>query len=251
MSSDYELLFPIVCDPKDITTEVLKKSITFPIEVCNYIDRRWKEETAKNKSYLFNGKVASLVDFKGDLKSLHLVLQETDYKSFFVTNILNDDVLAEQYFTNTLAICAVTITSDRRVIIGKRSSILAEGEGLWHVPGGTCDEEVLAGSNPFDLIVRELKEEFNIDQSEMDNMKCIGLGKNLVYRKPELLGSIQLNVTAEKVMSKMSIASDFNEHTEIQFVPETELGEFLKKNRISPIGRLCLERFIDISQIRR
>jgi 8-oxo-dGTP pyrophosphatase MutT (NUDIX family) len=229
---------------EQLEVEVLAGSVEYSVPLQIEIDRIWNDVTRSHKRFLFDGQIASLLDYKVTNKKLKLILQQTSYKNFYVLDVLQGFTLNPPVRTNALAICAVTVTSDNMVIVGKRNRHLAEGSGSWHVPAGTLDHRVLEGMHPFDLIEDELKEEFNIQDNEISEITCIGLGINDGYNKPEILTRILLKSGSEKIRSKMDKAIDFGEHSEVRFIPLKELQTFIDQHPITPIGRLCIDQFL-------
>ncbi len=241
MSSNAEILADFIGDKEQILITVDSMKALYSEQIRDKVDRLWDRIVKDN--YLFNGIVANLHCYSFSEDKLMLTLREDEYRYFYALNLKN---AVPDNYTNTLAICSVVVTADKMIVIGKRSMLLAEGNEEWHVPGGTIDERVLMGMHPLDMMKAELEEELNISESDIISIKCIGLGVNHVYHKPEILTYTELSINSQELSQKMEFAKDFREHSCIRFLKANEIDDFLCKNKIAPIGELCLERFMKV-----
>lgn len=109
----------------------------YPDEIDKLINTTWEAALQRPGICLFNASVPAMVDWFIEDDRLIVCTQRTDYRSLFGTNINNAAEVPYLSRANALAVCAVVETSDGGIVIGERSKNLAEGTGLWHVPGGT------------------------------------------------------------------------------------------------------------------
>ncbi|MDD2331903.1 MAG: NUDIX hydrolase [Candidatus Cloacimonetes bacterium] len=255
----------------DFEIELLPGKKSYPADVKKLINCAWQEARLNPDTRLYNGRVLSYIG--SEIKPspdgraiLRLSLQETDYKSFFGTNVQNANLIADPAsLANALAVCALVETFDATVVIGKRSNTLAEGKGLWHVPGGTLElktqwkdqlplmKQLGLGSrkistlNPILTMLRELKEELNLEYGDFIFCHCLGLGENLGMKKPEILCHFKTKLSSQELSARTTEAIDCSEHSEILFVPVEDLRDFICMNPFAPIGEaaisLYLERF--------
>ncbi len=250
-----------------ISFQILPGKKQYPQQIKELIHAAWKNATSNPGIHIYNGKVAGLHSFAATQDSLHLVVQETDYKSFYGTNVKNaHQIWQHQDRANALAACAVVETTDATIIVGKRNSTMAEGSGLWHIPGGTLEFSKSAGAlrslmqelglplcpesalNPILTMMRELKEEFNIEMGEIPFRLCLGLGENLLMKKPEFLCYFRLSLSSTEVRERVKEARDANEHSKISFVPQEEILDYCAAYPFAPIGKAAITRYWEYVQ---
>ncbi|MBI9031360.1 NUDIX hydrolase [bacterium] len=210
------------------------------------IEAEWKQVTENKEIFIFNGPVSCLDHYEVVENKLHIYYFESDYKSYYGTNIRSSRSISDKSeLANTLAVCTVVETSDNKIIVGRRGKHLAEGTSLWHVPGGTLEYYPDRVNHPFDVMRRELEEELNL--TSISSMICLGLGENLNFKKPEFLLYTTTNLTSTEIAKKLEQASDANEHSEIRFIPAHEISEFMDNNNFTEIGTAAVELYLDMS----
>lgn len=223
----------------------LKKSYSDRVQAL--IDSEWEKVSADKDTFIFNGAVSCLEKFELADNKLHIHYYESDYKSYYATNIKNSKVLSDKSeFANTLAVCTVVETADETIIVGKRGKHLAEGTSLWHVPGGTLEYYPEKVNHPFDVMRKELLEELNL--TSISSMTCLGFGENMNYKKPEFLLFTTTSLTSEEVASNLANASDFNEHSEIKFIHRNEIEDFITNNNFTEIGTAVIQLYLEMRE---
>ncbi len=239
---------------EDIVFETSKELKHYPEHIKQLIEDTWEklqQSTPNPEKYLYNGIVYSLCDYKLLNDKLVLKVQPTDYKSYIGTNIQNIKIIKDKNnLANILAACVVPITSDDYCIVGKRSNKLAEGTAQWHVVGGTVeskDDNLLEPEHPYDLILKELKEEINVSENQINDLVCTGFGLSIYNNKPEFLFKARLSIGIEQLRSIINLAKDYDEHSEYRYIKTDELNEFVSKNTFSPIGELAIKMFLEQS----
>ena len=119
-----------------------------------------------------------------------------------------------------LATKAILINSEKKILISKRSENKPSNPGLWEINGGCC----LAGENPSQAIVRELKEELGIDLSD----------KKGIYFKEYKKEHVFLDIWLYKVDVDISdIKFNDNEAVEARWVTIDEYEQFNKNGMLT------------------
>ncbi|PKN78331.1 MAG: hypothetical protein CVU48_08625 [Candidatus Cloacimonetes bacterium HGW-Cloacimonetes-1] len=274
MPASYRIIYETLLSPQDIEFELIPNKKTYPREIKELISAAWNMAKLDPELNLFNGKVLAYLGSTPQMMpegttKLRLQVQETDYKSFFGTNVKNAHQIYEsEQLANALAVCAVVETLDATIVIGNRSKAVAEGSELWHVPGGTIeipkladvDAEILhklglphcikSAFNPFYVMIKELSEELNIGLDDYLSLACLGLGENLEMKKPEFLCHFRLRLTAAEVRSRMVDAIDAAEHSQILFVPIEDCQDFVQTHPFTPIGTAAIELYMNTLGLR-
>lgn len=265
--ADYKILSKHIWQEQQIKMQILPGKKQYPPQIKDLIDVAWKNAKIDPTLHIFNGKVASLHGYELSGDDLIVKVQETDYKSFYGTNVKNvHQIFDPDHLANALAACVVAETTDATIIVGKRSSSMAEGKELWHIPGGTLEIPSLlhplkplmqtlklpitrsSALHPILTMVRELKEEFNLDPQHIPFRLCLGIGENLQMRKPEFLCYFRLSLSSLEVKAKMSEARDADEHSQISFVPLEEIRDFCYTYPFAPIGKAAIQVYLDALQ---
>ena len=120
-----------------------------------------------------------------------------------------------------LSVCAVVICHGAVLII-KRSAVDAFLPNIWEFPGGGVEE----GETIYQALVRELKEEINLDVSTA-NAQLIGISEELSAKK-EMKHEIQFNY--EIVLSDRLPVSLSSEHSEYDWIEQCDdrVDDFLR-----------------------
>lgn len=224
------------------------KDVDLFLRIETVWSEKFKKAVQKGKS-LFAGPQYRLSSYEilsdGRIK---LLLGPTDYREFLGTNVeAGKDVeymktLIERgknygnedaFFSNTLAICSVIETSDKKIIAGLRSDSVAEYPRCWHTVGGHPNPMHYQPTKAdlFNAMAREVTGELGIDYNEIDNIRLTGLMKNSRTRKPELLFHSKIKADFEDVKERR-IKSEKDEHFMFFGISSIEeLIEFLNKNQ--------------------
>jgi 8-oxo-dGTP pyrophosphatase MutT (NUDIX family) len=246
-ASEYRIIYTGVFTEEDFRYEVLPGKRKYKPETRQLIKQSWQEARLNPGLNLFNGPVVSLISAgmtanpETGRNRLYLKVQATDYKSFYGTNVCNPNAIPKAELANPLAVCAVVETTDGTVFVGRRSEKLAETSGLWHVPGGTLSKPV----SPLAVMRKELAEELNLADEDIQTALCLGFAENLLMKKPEFLCYFHLNISERQLNAKLEHAPDADEHEETAFVPLEELESFIDVHPFAPIGRACMKLYLD------
>ncbi len=239
---DYLIHLERIFTEGNILLHDLHQKKEYPNLVQRMIDQEWKKVSLNKDIFIFNGPVSCLESYKLEGNKLKIYYYESDYKSYYGTNIRNASILAKADLANTLAVCTIVHTSDDMIIVGKRASHLAEGTCQWHIPGGTLEYFKDKVNHPFQVMRRELEEELNL--TCIDKMLCLGLGENLTFKKPEFLLYTTTELTSTEIKENLHLACDYNEHSEIRFIPSKEIESFIRNNNFTEIGTAAISCYL-------
>lgn len=225
------------------------KDVDLFIRMETVWSEKFKEAIQKGKS-LFAGPQYRLSSHNIlDNKKLKLKLGPTDYREFLGTNVEAGKDLEymqtllkrgierykdeDAFFSNTLAICSVMETSDKKIIVGLRSDEVAEYPRCWHTIGGHPNPTHYQPTKTdlFDAMVREIIEELGIDHDEIENMRLTGLVRNSRTRKPELLFYSKTYADFDDIKERRIKAEKDEHFTFFGISSIDELIEFLNKNQ--------------------
>jgi len=124
------------------------------------IEDAWQKQVAEAKSKgreMLNGSMVRVKGFDVGNRILQLFLQYTDFKHYMGT-IDNQD---SSFAANPLSIGGITVTSDNKIVLGRRPATVATGSGQFQLaPAGYVTIEDVSRSNDFSsTFTRELYEE--------------------------------------------------------------------------------------------
>jgi 8-oxo-dGTP pyrophosphatase MutT (NUDIX family) len=197
------------------------------------VEEHWRHRVEqKQDGVLFRGQMAQLLDHREEGETLHLQLARTDYAHWLFCSGRGGEIASahgEAAVSRPLALCAAVITDDDQLVIQERSSLVAEGAGLIHVPGGHLDpdEHRLHGTpDPTSAMLAELEEELTLTPAQLTSGRLLGLIENLANGKPELLYSWRATLSAADLLARSPVARDHFEYSRLLFVPRDERNGF-------------------------
>ena len=186
--SYFSILVDKVFSKSEILLEVTDHEVHYPEELKRHIEEVWR--IAQNRGRVFTGPMSRLFGFKLINSKLKLILGSTNYKEFVGTR--TGEIFQKygaKYLANPLAICSVISTTDKVILISKRSGVESR-PGFYHVVGGYldpyrhCDSKGLP--DPFKAITTEILEETGIKEHNIKDIICLGLVYDTVLFHPEL-----------------------------------------------------------------
>ncbi len=212
------------------------KRKSYPPELRESIEQAWslaQEEAEKNGQMIYNEKLFSLMQYQIREGTLNLLLGETDYKELLGTNFSIPERKVpcdEKLLSDGVAICSTIITEDAFLMVGRRSRQVLRGVGKLHVCAGhpvtdrvlTLDGMLKGENFFFSEMKREIMEEFHIPADKIAGMICLGLIRNQLTRKPEVVFQTFVKVPRKKILALYDAAKDKGEHQEILFVPSAQ-----------------------------
>jgi predicted NUDIX family phosphoesterase len=215
------------------------------------IDREWKIAIRRSKKIgapLYNGDLYRLRSWRCSNKKLHIELSDTNYKEYVGTRsrrYLKTHSIKD--VANPLAVCACVITSDDKIIIGRRKKVDVY-ENRLHVIGGFVDakkDSVERIPKIFHAIKREIVEEIGIDAKELNVIRCLGLVYDKIVPHPEMTFLVTLNLPSSEVQSKHPTDIEMGQ---VEFVKNTlkSLQNFVLYNHesLTPNGEANLLLYI-------
>lgn len=247
IGKDYTIYFKKFISADELIMHDLAFKKKYSDKVEELIETAWNTVKQNEAIYIFNGPVACLDHYELKENKLHIHYYESDYKSYYGTNICHAHILDDSKdLANTLAVCTIVETSDQQIIVGKRGKHLAEGTCMWHIPGGTLEYGIKSGVHPFSVMRKELQEELCL--SQIDYMVCLGMGENLKYKKPEFLLYSSTPLTSQEIAVNLKYAQD-QEHSEILFIPTNQIENFIKENSFTEIGTACITLYLEMRDL--
>ena len=224
-------------------------------QIEGFIDRIWDEATelaTREGRKLENMGKYRLADFSlSKSGALQIMVGQTNYKEFWGTNkslepfsllecFVNrsDRYWLEDYLANPISVNITLLTNDNKIIVGRRTSHVAEHPGYYHVPGGHIETAEM-DCCPFEAVQQEVFEELGI--THLSELYCFGLVRPVETWKPELVFGASVN------LSSSGVSPANNEHLEFEFIEfgKSEVREFILRNRAScvPTGKASLVAF--------
>lgn len=242
--------------PLEVVIDASPKKKEYATTTQKMIDAAWKQAQQNPDLKLTNNLIFSYLGYTTKGGSLIVKTQMTDFKSFYGTNVCNHATLPATELANALAVCTVVISKDNAILLGKRSSSVAESQQMWHVIGGTMDlnrhtyqsnaqspyfsSRIAIDTSPYSHIMKELKEELGIAPRQVDHSICLGLGINLLIGKPELLYITRVKQTAKQLRNCTPHAILQGEHSELLTIAVEDIPQFVADNPVAPIGKAAL-----------
>jgi 8-oxo-dGTP pyrophosphatase MutT (NUDIX family) len=270
MSLDPPFVIDVLGDfPRDrvlVESTIAVRSTTPRIEAA--IERIWQAELAVADARgrrLFNGALGRLASYEVAGDQLRLVVGETHYRDFIGTNATTDADLhraGDEFLANPLGISAVVITSDGRLMLGRRSREVALHAGYLHTFGGMLEaadlrrEGAESRYDAFGSAIRELCEELLIRPDEVEQLRVIGLVRDVHLLQPELLFEAVLTVPSfalerrfREAAGRVTAAHDeaaaplVEEHTALEHCsddPDAAFAWIRKARPIAPVAEAAV-----------
>jgi len=212
-------------------------------------DRR-VEQSRRTGTLCFPGLLCRLIESRVDDRGLHLVLGPTDYRDMVGTCESHPEIaerFGEDHLAAALAACAVLVSSDGDIVLGRRSPRVAAG-GLLHVCAGHVEPKGHEGEtglpSPFRTVRAEAEEELGIVPSQMHGLVCNGLARILPGLKAELSFTAALDLGTGALTRGFRHGAEDNEHCEAVVVPNRpeDLLDFLsgRQHEITSAGQSSL-----------
>jgi len=157
--------YTIIPFPKKSVITFSGEKVVLPIKLQKKIDVYWNSLMKKKKHYtkdsMFTISKRSITE-----KELNITVDETDYAHYLYSKDNDRSFVHAVKFIHTMSI---VITNDNKIIIGRMGAHTAHA-GMMQMCGGGLDKNDLRGRTLCveDNIARELKEELNIDISNLD-----------------------------------------------------------------------------------
>ena len=177
----YDILFEGPFELVEIIYD--KMSIIRTQEQNQLIEEIWKNVTKENP-YIYNGDLVGIKQHQTAQNRLEVQVCKSTYKEFIGTR---DSFYVKKFgmknIANPLSVCALIITSDDKIVLGKRSKFVDLSKLKLTIPSGWIDPSKDLKFNKidaFEVIKRETGEELGIYQNEL-TLKCLGLVFNRMF----------------------------------------------------------------------
>ncbi|KAK4780542.1 hypothetical protein SAY87_016648 [Trapa incisa] len=285
-SLPYELLFscPLGLSPSQIFVDFDGSYDRIPhpdIDLENSVSEIWDARVQKHTS-LYNGKKFRYAGYSVQneisgtrcisLVTLHLGL--TDYRTFVGTNLnplwemylvpSEDDSIHCQHTSSPLGNGAVVETSEKRLVILRRSNNVGEFPGHFVFPGGHPEPEeagitshqngeplknsgtinMTISKEMFDSIIREVVEEIGVPASSLSNPQFIGISRRRLNVRPAAFFFMKCSLSAEEIQKCYSTAQDGFESTQLYTMTLIELEKLADKMPGCHLGGFALYKLM-------
>ena len=203
--------------PRSISTELRAE-----------LDAHWRQrldEARRSGQRLFDAPVTHFDAFRGDVGGLDLSVRPARYREWDYSSGRHEGIdlrFGEGTAVRAVALCAALLTGDGQLLIQRRSGEVAEGAGMFHVPGGHLDPErhrVPGEPAVWRAMREELREELSLQAEDMDGGTLLGFGENLENGKPELLFRFHCRLSASELRTRAADSPDAYEYSELLFIP--------------------------------
>jgi hypothetical protein len=212
-------------------------SFCLPPELEHEVESSWKKAGERPGVSLFDGPLCRLEHFSC-AAGLRLQLSHISYKYFIGTNGQHPqwaELYGQQVMANPVGTSVLLRSNDGQLICGQRNQSVALYPGCAHPFGGTL-EPGKNGTPPnlMQEILRELSEEVHIQQTDLQDIRAIGLVEDRHLRQPELVYLATVNKTANTIAQLI----DPDEHSASWMItdqPTSLTNTLATGNAITPV----------------
>ena len=174
----------------EVVVEWSASSLSIGADVEQHIERSWCEAQRRLGDRLFDGPMCRLEHASRSGNTLRLAVSKTSYRTFLGTSLTGDAPrFAAEHGLNALArpigVSAAVITSDSRLILGRRNASVAYYPNRLHPFAGSLEPRERV--DVFDEVRRELDEELRLPASALGQIVCTGIAEDQVLMHPELI----------------------------------------------------------------
>lgn len=211
--------------------------IELPDEIQKNINEHW-EQAQKENPNIWNGEITCVADCAINDQEIIITCKKSNYAHYLYDERIG---LCEKYGCSNLSAGCLIETSDNYYIVGE----LAENTsfpGCMQISGGNADNNDIKNGeiNISNTIVRECKEELNIDLLNSDQVeeyviKYVGLPTNkthtyLVFAKGKIKrDSVQMKKHYDQYLKYLKDNNLEIEFGKIHFIKKGKTNEYLDK----------------------
>ncbi len=222
-----------------------KRTVCYDEKTTALIEKHWKDEiykAYKKNKLLFNGPIYRLEKFEKKGSSLIVYVSATNFKELMGTNFYHPElaeVYGKSYLSNAIALCTFLETADEYFVFVKRSTKVYFGEGLWHLIAGqfSIEKNETRTLSVLEVLYKELLEEGSLVKVDIESCVCLGLIRDKIHFKPELVFYTKIHLSAKDVAEKINTAHDGYEHEEVTFIKKSDLDSFMKSGKFTSIAQ--------------
>ncbi|KAL9268112.1 Nudix hydrolase 9-like protein [Drosera capensis] len=233
------------------------------VDLENSIAEIWDQRLRRNPS-LYNGKKFRYAghiwhtgsDASENVPRVSLLLGLTEYRTFVGTNLSpswekflvpsEDEPMRCKHSSNPLGNGAVVETSDKKILVLKRSNNVGEFPGHFVFPGGhpephevgirshkdsvdrdTSNKKV--SQEMFDSIIREVVEEIGVPVNSLNDPVFIGISRRELNVRPTAFFFIECSLHSKDIQELYCSAQDGFESTQLYAVSLDELESMAHK----------------------
>ena len=188
---------------KELIVRFSNKNVALPSEWQKRVDEYWQSLMDSGKKYT-RGDVFTVTKIQKENDISHILVEKTDYAHYLFCQNIDQEMGG--YGVNVIFTACLVETMDNRIIFGKMGKHTARA-GIYQLVGGGIDaSDIKYGI--FDLknsIVKELREEVNIDANNHNRVKYFDakyIKQGGKTKKIAIVFKIQLNETSEEFLEK-------------------------------------------------
>ena len=184
---------------------------SLPAALEETVETKWQRELELNPR-LYPGPILSPAAVRISEQEIELDCGLSDYRQFMGTTWPE---VPENLRRRALGQLAVTITSDKQLVVGIRSGEIDWG-GLRHaMPAGRVQPGEGA---PAEAILIEFGEEAGIGANEIDSLRCIGVLEDLTWGRQnyEIVYVAHVACTANELIERAANAEHSFEHDRVE-----------------------------------
>jgi 8-oxo-dGTP pyrophosphatase MutT (NUDIX family) len=189
--------------PERLRIQIVPSTWSAPPSVQEQIDSTW-EIVARSGIHLFDGPMCRLEVFHATPAELSLSVSETTYRIFVGTNLRHPelaDTYGQSVLANSIGVSVLVRTTDGFILLGRRNETVVYWPSRLHPFAGAL--EPADESNPFVAATRELHEEAGLAESDISDLRCVGMVSDHYLRQPEMILRAQTQLTRQQIESQI------------------------------------------------
>ncbi|MFT5048939.1 MAG: hypothetical protein ACI8QZ_000326 [Chlamydiales bacterium] len=247
----YEMLVHASFAPSAIDARYEAVLAPVPPELRRTLEAEWPgrvEKAAREGVHLTNGHLLRLTDYRATDSTLRLTLGDTTYAEFLGSNCVPQRHAETPWssLANPLGTSALIVTADNKLVLGLRGDKVMHMRNQLHTIGGMFEAADLIDGvvDATGSILREVREELGVGDTDIANVVCRGLIREIQHLQPELMFEVQVNLTYADVQDTWRAAESRDEHAQLIAIRDDRdsIAEFLASNPImAPQARAALE----------
>jgi 8-oxo-dGTP pyrophosphatase MutT (NUDIX family) len=189
-------------------------------DVESAIELAWQQALQRPGALLFDGPMCRLERWDAQPDQLHLTLSPCNYKTFFGTNMTHPE-FAEKFgpyvLANPVGLSTALCSFDGSLLLGHRTQNVAYYPGRIHPFAGSLEPK---DHDVFTAMRRELHEELSLTDTELSDLRCLGIISDNQLRQPELIFTANSPLNSSQIISRL----DTTEHRAAHTIPATADG---------------------------